>query len=148
MEANHKSDKLKRLEGHPVAVPFQGIGTRLRRSLSKDHSNEFDNLSSMAPIEIANLRHHSISRNNAYDYSFGYPTKSGTLERPKRLNSFVNTSESGSFGQQPLYGTRNLYEESRLLGHQYEEPQLVMERGLPMHFPVTLFHSLYFLYIF
>lgn len=135
METNHKSGgrhgsgKLK--DGPPGPVPFQGIGTRLRRSRSKDHSNEFDNLSTTtAPIEIANLRQHSVSRDNAYhDHPFGYLAKGGTLERPKRLYSFTNAIESSAFMQQQLYGTRNLYEESRLLGHQYEEPHLIMDRG-------------------
>lgn len=147
-------------------VPFQGIGTRLRRSRSKDHSNEFDNLATShhhsangpgVAMEIASLRnslaqqqqqHHLLSRNNnpsAYEHSssFGannnnYSKGTGTLERPKRLmyssnntNSNFPTLESSTFISQPLYGTnRNIYEETKLLGHQYEEPHLVMDRGI------------------
>ena len=148
-------------------VPFQGIGTRLRRSRSKDHSNELDNLSTShlfhphqpangpPGMEIANLTRtqHSSSRTNvasSYDQhsnnSFGLPNftskGTGTLERPKRLmTAYGNggggfpSSESSTFIQQPLYGgTRNIYEETRLLGHQYEEPHLVMDRGMLFDF--------------
>lgn len=120
-------------------VPFQGIGTRLRRSRSKDHSSELDNLSTATALEIANLR--QTVRTNAYDHGtgFGYLTKGGTLERPKRLYGFSNVGSdaNSTFIQQPppLYGARcaknlppiNLYEDSRLLGHQYEEPHLILD---------------------
>ena len=106
-------------------------------------------------MEIANLTRtqHSSSRTNvasSYDQhsnnSFGLPNftskGTGTLERPKRLmTAYGNggggfpSSESSTFIQQPLYGgTRNIYEETRLLGHQYEEPHLVMDRGMLFDF--------------
>ena len=131
----------------PGSVQFQGIGTRLRRSRSKDHSSEFDNLSSTVDaLEIANLR----QTRNIYEH--GLPSymnnnnnnnRGGTLERPKRLYNFSNVSESSTvFMQQPStpYGSsrssctkdgmvtiNNYYDDAQLLGHQYEEPHHIMD---------------------
>ena len=124
----------------PTIVPFQGIGTRLRRSRSRDHSNELDNFSSY--LEIGHLKQNN--RGNFYDgHVF---TQGGTLERPKRLyslagTSFVPDSNLNTFMQPQqqqipsLYGVsrsakgnpHSLYEESRLLTHQYEEPHLILD---------------------
>ena len=108
-------------------VPFQGIGTRLRRSRSKDHSTDQDNLSN--DLEISNLKHlqqshHQhpqqqqfiLGHNNGYDGLNLYSPSSGTLERTKRFygntqpkipmfdhqhhnSSFINSS----IQQQQLY---------------------------------------------
>lgn len=136
MDSNKSNRIGGRFNDQSGPVPFQGIGTRLRRSLSKDHSNELDNLST-ATLEVENLR--ASSRNNAFDQhgGLGY-LKGGTLERPKRLYGFSNVSNNGPFinQQSSLYDTRgtknvplSLYDESRLLAHQYEEPQLLLYKG-------------------
>lgn len=113
-------------------IPFPGIGTRLRRSRSKDHSGEFDGLTS--DLEISQLKRH-----NGYEPSF---YTGGTLERPKRLYTGGGHHEISTFIQQPspVYGLRSakhlgasattlLYEESRI-AHQYEEPQFLFAEHL------------------
>lgn len=156
----------------PALVPFQGIGTRLRRSRSKDHSSEKDNLAiAGGEFEIANLKrlnhHHNQSQTshyNGFNESINNFYSAGTLERPKRFftanhhqnqintqfyhypsstnnhSSFVghSTAVGGNVGTEL---TRNngrnngassslaLYEESRILSHQYEEPQYLIDNN-------------------
>ncbi|OTF83014.1 hypothetical protein BLA29_011501, partial [Euroglyphus maynei] len=163
MDKNNRSTLGKKDGGGGVGlVPFQGIGTRLRRSRSKDHSTDQDNLSN--DFEISNLKrlqypHHQqqfmLGHNNGYDGLNIYSSSGGgggTLERTtKRFYGTNNTSpiismfdnqqhhphNSSFIQQQQLLDQRlmmkngssssALYEESRLLSHQYEEPQYLID---------------------
>lgn len=117
-----RSGRLGFAKSRDNLVPFPGMGTRLRRSRSREHSAERDNLST--DLEISHLRQ---SRGTG-----AHLLQGGTLERPKRLFYPAAESDTSSLAHQPsLYGLCRatkapLYEQSRL-GHQYEEPHLVLD---------------------
>lgn len=173
MDKNNRS--LNSNKNSPALVPFQGIGTRLRRSRSKDHSSEKDNLAiAGGEFEIANLKRlnhhhnqsHQSSHYNGFNESMNNFYSAGTLERPKRFftannhhqnqintqfyhypsstsnhSSFVGHNAVAGGGSVGMELTRNngrnngsasslaLYEESRLLSHQYEEPQYLIDNN-------------------
>ena len=95
-------------------VPFQGIGTRLRRSRSREHSGDGDNLTD---FDVRNtLRGYEFTKEQK-NRSMGV----GTLERPKRLmvsgrdyhdSTFIATPPNGQLSTMHHYGSRsrpNLY---------------------------------------
>lgn len=126
-------------------VPFPGVGTRLRRSRSREHSNENNGDNSLNGNDF-DMR----STLRAYESYQKDPTKQlrgvGTLERPKRLlvggsgrdyhqdSTFTGPPTAGPLSGVHHYGVSrsrpNIYEDSSLLAsqHQYEEPQLLMQR--------------------
>lgn len=135
---NTKSGRSLNGNGPPGPVPFPGIGTRLRRSRSKDQSgDQFDSISAAEMETMGGLK----QRHN------GFPQySSGTLERPKRLfTGYGHRSEIGSSTfinqvpppPQPLYGLQRsakngsttLYDDNRQspTPHQYEEPQYLLD---------------------
>lgn len=106
----------------PQIVPFQGMGTRLRRSRSKDHSNEHDdNLAhSYNPGSMTMMMGPAFMVNGQSEGTRQTGLKpNGTLDRPKRLYNFTVMQQQ----QQQPQGPRRTYDASSdLIFHNNNRP--------------------------